>query len=294
MHEPVMLGEVLAYLDPQPGEVVLDLTVGAGGHAGAILDRIAPAGRLIGVDRDPAILEIGRKVLGSHEGASTLVEGLSQDLHAILDGLGVGRVNGVLLDLGVSSLQLDDPSRGFGFRSDGPLDMRMTQKTGETALDIIRRADAAELERILRELGEEPHARRIARRLASLARRRPPRTTGELAAFIESIAPHRGRIHPATRVFQALRLAVNDELGILERTLPAALERMAPGGRLVAISFHSLEDRLVKTFLRSEERGGRITRLTRKPVTPSPDEVRRNPRSRSAKLRAARKTGAVA
>ncbi len=188
--------------------------------------------------------------------------------------------------------QLDDPRRGFSFRRDGQLSIRMGVGPGEkSAMRLLEESSVSELERILREYGEEPSARRVARRLKDLCRRRAPRTTMELANFIESLHPHRPRgrsaVHPATRVFQALRIAVNDELGVLERTLPQARDALAPGGRLVVISFHSLEDRIVKNFMRSEHREGTFTEITRKPVRPDDDEVKANPRSRSARRRAA-------
>ena len=289
----MMVDEVLQHLDPQPGQIMVDLTVGAGGHAIRLLERVGPKGRAIGVDRDHAVLEVARKVLKPFGERAELVLGNFGNFRAILDRAGIGFIDGVLLDLGVSSLQLDEAERGFSFQRSGPLDMRMDPQRGSTAHDLIRDSSAEELERIFKEYGEEPHARKIAGRLAELSRRRPPRTTGELAAFIESLLPLRPgvrrRIHPATRVFQALRIAVNDELGVLERTLPEILSRLAPDGRVAVLSYHSLEDRIVKNVFRDASREGSVRILTRKPVVPQAEEVQRNPRSRSAKLRAAQK-----
>jgi len=292
LHDPVLEEAVLEHLAPARGDVMVDLTVGAGGHAARILGRVEPTGMVIGVDRDPAALEAARTALEPFGERALHLKGCSDDVRAILQAAGVSHVQGVLLDLGVSSMQLDDPERGFSFRRDGPLSMRMGVGPGvESAMRLLRETNVSDLEQILREYGEEPSARRIAQRLKDLCRRRPPRTTGELANFIESLHPHRpkGRsaVHPATRVFQALRIAVNDELGVLERTLPAVRDVLAPGGRLAVISFHSLEDRVVKRFMRDELRGGAFSQITRKPVRPDADEVARNPRSRSARLRVA-------
>ena len=297
VHEPVMVNETLELLGPKPGQVMVDLTAGAGGHLARLLEGVGPEGRVVGVDRDSAILELARKALGPSGERAELVRGSFSDFRAILGNLGIESVDGVLLDLGVSSFQLDRPERGFSFTRSGPLDMRMQAGKGKTALDLIRESSAEELERIFREYGQEPRARLIARRLAEVSRRRPPRTTGELAAFVASLLPPRGkggrkRTHPATRIFQALRIAVNDELGELERTLPQIPPLLNPGGRLVVLSYHSLEDRIVKTFMREAERRGELKRLTPKPLTPSADEVARNPRARSARLRAAERGAA--
>lgn len=291
VHEPVMVGEVLEHLAPRPGEVVLDLTVGAGGHSARIAERVGSLGRVVGTDRDPAILEVARTTLERFEDRVVLDWALSDDVRAVLQKHGVGEVHGALMDLGVSSLQLDEVARGFSFQRDAPLDMRMTKGKGKTARRLLEEIDPQELERILREYGEEPFARRIAQRLCELRRRRPVRTTLELARFVESIVPSRlkgrSRVHPATRVFQALRIAVNDELGVLERTLPAVSDALAPGGRFAVISFHSLEDRRVKTFFRDGKRDGLFAQITKKPIRPSEAEIARNPRARSARLRVA-------
>ncbi|MAB89934.1 MAG: 16S rRNA (cytosine(1402)-N(4))-methyltransferase RsmH [Planctomycetota bacterium] len=292
LHEPVLEEAVIDRLAPEPGDVMVDLTVGAGGHASRILGRVGAQGRVIGVDRDPAALEVARRVLAPFGDRAILVEGCSDTLRAMLRAAGVDRVQGVLLDLGVSSMQLDDPVRGFSFRHDGPLSMRMGKGPGvKSAMKLLQDSTVSELERILREYGEEPSARRLASRLKDLCRRRPPRTTLELANFIESLHPHRPRgrsvVHPATRVFQALRIAVNDEIGVLERTLPQAVEALTPGGRLAVISFQSLDDRIVKRFMRDGYKAGTFDEITKKPIRPEEDELARNPRSRSARLRVA-------
>lgn len=292
VHEPVMVEEVLSLLAPKPGEVMVDLTVGAGGHAEAILDRMGLQGVVIGLDRDAEAIEVARARLARHGERAILAESCADRFPEVLERSGVVRVDGILMDLGVSSMQLDQPSRGFSFRKDGPLDMRMSPGTGATALDLLLQSTAEELERIFRDYGDEPSARRIAGRIKDLVGKRPPRTTLELAYFIESLRPRRigGRssIHPATRIFQALRIAVNDELGQIERTLPLAEAHLAPGGRLAVIAFHSAEDRLVKNFMRDGIRAGRLAGLTGRPATPSAAEAARNPRSRSARLRACR------
>lgn len=292
LHEPVLEEAVIDRLAPEPGDVMVDLTVGAGGHAARILGRVGPTGRVIGVDRDPAALEVARRVLAPFGERALLVEGCSDSLRAMLRAAGIDLVQGVLLDLGVSSMQLDDPARGFSFQKDGPLSMRMGKGPGvKSAMKVLQDSTVSELERILREYGEEPSARRIASRLKDLCRRRPPRTTLELANFIESLHPHRPRgrssVHPATRVFQALRIAVNDEIGVLERTLPQAAEVLAPGGRLAVISFQSLDDGIVKRFMREGLKSGTFSEITKKPIRPEEEEIRRNPRSRSARLRVA-------
>lgn len=281
-HVPVLLGEVLEWLDPRPGQVVVDGTVGAGGHARAILPRIQPGGRLIGLDRDPTMLNLARQHLP--EPACTLIHASYARLREVLTSLRIPEVDAVLVDLGVSSDQLADPQRGFGFESQG-LDMRFDPTQGRTARDLLNRAPQEELARIFFEYGQERFSRRIARRIVES---RPIESAAQLAETVRRALPRgrpRQRIHPATRVFQALRIAVNDELGALEtllqQQLPASLRA---GGRTVVISFHSLEDRIVKQSFRDRSRW---QNLTRKPVTASAAEVRRNPRARSARLRSA-------
>ncbi len=283
-HEPVMVPEVLRFLDPGPGKLVVDTTVGTGGHAEAILERGAS---LIGIDRDPLALELARERLSRYGDRCRLIQGNFRVLREILRGLGVDEVDGVLFDLGMSSFQLEDPARGFSFLKEGPLDMRMDPTQHLTAYEIVNRWPEREIARILREYGEERYARRIAR---AIVRARPIGTTVELAELVaRCYPPGRHRIHPATRTFQALRIAVNDELSALREGLLAAIRSLRPGGVVVAISFHSLEDRIVKRTFRQRWIADEVEILTKKPVTPAPEEVARNPRARSAKLRAARR-----
>ncbi len=264
----------------------MDATVGLGGHAEAILERILPGGRLIGLDRDPEAIAVARRRLSRFQGAFQLVQADFAHLREVLQDLGIAQVQGVLMDLGVSALQLTSPHRGFSFSLPGPLDMRMDPSSPVTAADLVNRLSEPELADLLRRYGEEPFARRIAR---AIVRRRPIHTTQELREAVVQAVPRRAwprRIDVATRTFQALRIAVNRELEALEQALPQAVEVLSPGGRLVVISFHSLEDRIVKHFLR---RTGGLRVLTPKPVRPSREEVRHNPRARSARLRAAEK-----
>ncbi|NRA97534.1 MAG: 16S rRNA (cytosine(1402)-N(4))-methyltransferase RsmH [Planctomycetes bacterium] len=283
---------------PGPGEVLARVLAVSVNHLDLWVRRGMPGMPLPlpmipGCDGTGEVVEVGEGVTQFAVGDRVvLVEGCSDTLRAVLRAAGVGQVQGVLLDLGVSSMQLDDPVRGFSFRHDGPLSMRMGKGPGvKSAMKLLQDSTVSELERILREYGEEPSARRIASRLKNLCRRRPPRTTLELANFIESLHPHRPRgrsaAHPATRVFQALRIAVNDEMGVLERTLPLASEALAPGGRLAVISFQSLDDRIVKRFMRDGHKDGTFAEITKKPIRPEEDELERNPRSRSARLRVA-------
>jgi 16S rRNA (cytosine1402-N4)-methyltransferase len=302
-HVPVLLDEVLAYLDPQPGNRIIDGTVGSGGHAEAILDRCAPDGRLLGLDADPAALSVTQERLRPYGSRVALVHANYEQLNKIAPAYGFAPADGILFDLGLSSRQLADPSRGFSFQVDGPLDMRFDSRREQTAADLVNRVSLGELTHIIAEYGEERQARRIA---AAIVANRPLYTTGELAQVVtDAVGGRRGRrLHPATRTFQALRIAVNDELGCLERGLNAAIDLLASWGRLVVIAFHSLEDRLVKQTFQRESRDclcppsvpictcghrARLAVLTRRPVRPAPDEVARNPRSRSARLRAARK-----
>ncbi len=286
MHEPVLLAEVVEWLRPAPGKWLVDATVGLGGHASALLERLVPGGRLLGLDCDAEALALARERLKGFEGHFELVHGNFRDLAEHVARHSGRGADGVVMDLGVSSYQLEEPSRGFSFNLDGALDMRMDASRGITAAELIARSSAAELERIFRNYGEERYARRLAR--AVFERRKALRTTRDLAALIEAVVPTRERrLHPATRVFQALRIAVNDELGALEAALGTLPQWLAPGGRAAIIAFHSLEDRLVKRAFRDYERAGDVTVLTRKPVRPTAAEVAANPRSRSARLRVA-------
>lgn len=300
-HIPVLLQGVLSFLRVRPGGIYIDGTVGGGGHAAAILAASAPDGRLLGLDRDPAALEVARERLAPYGDRAILRRGSFADLiHLAEDFI---PADGVLLDLGLSSLQLADPARGFSFSQDGPLDMRFDPSEETTAADLINTLSARELTDLLYRYGEEKQARRIAEAIVAA---RPIHRTVELAALIERTVGRRERIHPATRTFQALRIAVNRELEALEAVLPQALEALRPGGRLVVISFHSLEDRIVKQFFHREARDcicppeipvcvcghrARVRVLTPKPVRPDPAEVTANPRARSARLRAAESVG---
>jgi 16S rRNA (cytosine1402-N4)-methyltransferase len=293
-HVPVLPVEVLAALAPQPGQVFVDATVGAGGHARLIAQRVGPAGRLVGLDRDAAMLDLARPRLAGLP--VTLVQAGFDRLGQVLDGLGVAAVDGVLADLGVCSDQLDDPARGLSFAQPGPLDMRLDVTEGEPAAALLRRLSERDLADLIWRYGEERFSRRIARRVVEQRRLSPLETTEQLAELVRRCVPRppraRGRrrapIDPATRVFQALRIAVNDELGMLERLLAALPGRVRPGGRAALISFHSLEDRQVKRAFRVKEVW---EPLTRKPVQAGEAEVAHNPRARSAKLRAARRVG---
>jgi 16S rRNA (cytosine1402-N4)-methyltransferase len=297
-HIPVLLAEVLKLLVPRPGDVVLDGTVGGGGHARAMLDCVLPGGRLIGLDRDEEALRRAAPVLAAREGQCELQHGDFAEFDAALDRLGVARVDVALLDLGVSSFQFGDAERGFSFQQDGPLDMRMDPGAGPTAAERVNRLSERELADLFWTYGQERHSRRIAARIVRERKTRPIETTGQLARLILGAQPRsrRGqwqRIHPATRVFQALRICVNDELESLETFCRKIAGRLSEGGRVAVISFHSLEDRIVKRSFRARARDGVFELVTRKPVTPGAEERRRNPRSRSAKLRVARRSGAA-
>jgi 16S rRNA (cytosine1402-N4)-methyltransferase len=282
-HEPVLLRETLELLAVRPGGSYADGTVGLGGHAAEVLRQSAPDGRLLAVDRDPEALERARARLAEFGPRVRLAHADWRELPALLGG---ERAHGVLLDLGVSSLQLDTPERGFSFRADGPLDMRMDRTGGLTAADVVNRMPESELADVLYRLGEEHASRRIARAIVQARQRVHLRTTGELAQVVRGAArAPRGRgLDPATLTFQALRIYVNRELEGLGKALTEIAGRLAPGGRLAVIAFHSLEDREVKNAFRELARGS-YRLLTRKPVRPSPEEVARNPRARSARLR---------
>lgn len=295
-HESVLLSETVESLAPAAGKVIVDGTLGGGGHTAAIL---AAGARVIGLDQDPEAIEHVRAKLGA-AATLTLVRSSFTQVHEVLDGLGIGKINGAMLDLGVSSRQLDAPERGFSFMHDGPLDMRMDPSSPISAADLVNTMSGDQLERIFRTYGEEPAARKVAARLVRDRLLQPFRTTRQLAEAVESVIPRRGKTHPATRIFQGLRLAVNRELEVLEQALVAFSARLAPGGRFAIITFHSLEDRIVKTYFKShstefidrpEWPAPRpnpeyiFKQITRKPIVASPAEERANPRSRSAKLR---------
>jgi 16S rRNA (cytosine1402-N4)-methyltransferase len=288
-----MVAEVLEHLEPGRGGVFVDCTLGLGGHARAILN--AGATTVIGLDRDrDALAEAGTR-LQSYGDRIAFVHGDYRSIGDVLDRRGVAAIDGVLADLGVSSMQLDAPGRGFSFRRDEPLDMRMDTSAGPTAADLLSEADERTLSDVIHEYGEERHARRVARALVEARRAGRIETTGRLAEVVRRAIPRRGytRIDPATRTFQAIRIWVNRELEDLDGFLRRAAGRLAPGGRLVAITFHSLEDRIVKHTLRSMQSDGAIAIRTKRPVVPTEAEVDRNPRARSAKLRAASREQAV-
>ena len=289
LHEPVLRAETIELLDPAERGLVVDCTVGTGGHAAALLE--AGAARVLGLDRDADVLPLARRRLAAWKDRVDLVHADYRSLDDVLDRLGVERVDGALADLGCSSLQLETEGRGFSFRRDDPLDMRMDRTGGRTLADLLGAATPEGLADVIYEYGEERRSRRIARAIVAAWTGAGIRTTAELAAVVRRAAryPFRSRIDPATRTFQALRIWVNRELDGLDAFLRSAVGRLAGGARLAVISFHSLEDRIVKHTLREIERGGELALriLTRKPVRPSGDEVARNPRARSAKLRAA-------
>ena len=293
IHEPVMTAEVLEHLAPSRGGTFVDCTVGLGGHARALL--AAGATRLVGLDRDQAALERARETLRPYADRVELVHSDYRRIGEVLDDRGIESVNGVLADLGVSSMQLDAPGRGFSFRRDDPLDMRMDTSSGVTAAQAIAAADERTLADVIYEFGEERHARRVARAIVAARQEAPIETTGRLADVVRRAVPRKGyvRIDPATRTFQAIRIWVNRELEGLEVFVAHAAGRLAAGGRLVVITFHSLEDRVVKHTLRALQTQGSVTIRTKRPVVPGEAEIGRNPRARSAKLRAAGRVEAV-
>lgn len=285
-HVPVLARESLDLLDPKPGEIWVDATVGAGGHSRLIAERVGPSGRVIGLDQDPTMLEIAKERLQVLP--VTLVHANFDQLTAALGNLGVKEIDGLLADLGFASDQMDEANRGLSFQQDGQLDMRLDPTAGETAADLVARLSEYDLAKIFYEYGEERHSRRVARKIVETRKQSPIRTTGHLADLVRSCVPReKGRnFDPATRVFQALRIAVNDELGSLERLLAQLPRIVKSGGRVGIMSFHSLEDRRVKQAFQNRETW---TPITKKPVTAGDDEVRDNPRARSAKLRVARR-----
>jgi 16S rRNA (cytosine1402-N4)-methyltransferase len=282
-HQPVLLREVLEFLAVPSVRLLLDGTVGCGGHARAFLEKNSE-GRVIGIDRDKEILEEAAKALAPFAGRFELHHAAFADLEPVLDQAGHAQVDGALFDLGVSSPQLADAERGFSFRNDGPLDMRMDRSTETTAEDLVNRLPQNELGNLIFELGGERSARRVASAIVAERRKDRIRATGRLASIVRRAVRGKSRIDAATRTFQALRMAVNDEIGQLETALSAATRRLAPGGRAVVISFHSGEDRVVKRFFRES---ADLEVLTKKPLRATPGECSRNPRSRSARLRAA-------
>ncbi|HEX4566440.1 MAG TPA: 16S rRNA (cytosine(1402)-N(4))-methyltransferase RsmH [Vicinamibacterales bacterium] len=286
-HEPVMVPQVLDLLAPARGGVFVDCTVGLGGHSRALLQ--AGASRIVGLDRDEAALAIAGEALAAFRHRVELVHADYRDLDRVLDERGISGVDGALADLGVSSMQLDEDGRGFSFRRDEPLDMRMDRSRGDTAGTLLQQADEEDIADAIFRFGEERFSRRVARAIVNARREAPIETTGRLAAIVRRAVPHRGRqrIDPATRTFQALRIWVNRELEGLDEFLARATERLLAGARLAVITFHSLEDRIVKHAFRAlAAPDGALRVVTKRPLTPADDEVARNPRARSAKLRA--------
>jgi 16S rRNA (cytosine1402-N4)-methyltransferase len=302
-HQPVLYKEIIHALQPQAGGRYVDGTLGAGGHARGIMEASAPDGQLLGLDVDPQALALARKNLAPYEGRVHLAQASYTSLSTRLARLEWDAVDGIVLDLGASSMQFDTPERGFSFMHDAPLDMRFGPHVPQTAADLVNRYSERELADLIYRYGEERDSRKIAR---AIVRARPIQTTRELVAIIESVSPRRGeRVHPATRTFQALRIAVNEELASIKEVLPQAVAALKPRGRLAVISFHSLEDRIVKDFFREQsrdqvnppyeriykvERKATLKEVNRKPITPSEEEITQNPRARSAKLRIVEKT----
>lgn len=301
-HIPVLLQEVVQLLQPQPGQAIIDGTVGAGGHAAAILEATAPNGRLLAFDKDTAAIAFARQQLKKFGDRVTFIQASYAEMGQLAPAHHFTAVDGILLDLGLSSRQLDDSQRGFSFMREGPLDMRFNATRGVTAADLVNNLTAAELADIFWQYGEERHSRRLAKAIVARRQQQPFTTTTDLASFIEAQGRGRQRIHPATRIFQALRIAVNDELATVEKGIETAVSLLKPGGRLAVISFHSLEDRIVKHYFREQSKDcicppsqpvctctvqARLRLVTRKAVVAAPAEVAINPRSRSARLRAA-------
>src|SRR5215216_3390875 len=301
-HVSVLYKEIIHALQPKSGGRYVDGTLGAGGHARGIMEASAPDGQLLDLDVDPQALAIARRILAPYEHRTHLAQASYTSLSAQLRKLGWETVDGIVLDLGASSMQFDTAERGFSFLHDAPLDMRFGPHAVQTAADLVNKYSERELADLIYQYGEERESRKIAR---AIVRARPLYTTRELVTVIESVSPRRGdRVHPATRTFQALRIAVNEELASIEEVLPQAVASLRSGGRLAVISFHSLEDRIVKDFFREqskdlvnppyeriyeEERKATLKEVTRKPIMPSDEEIKNNPRARSAKLRIAEK-----
>jgi 16S rRNA (cytosine1402-N4)-methyltransferase len=292
-HVPVMVEEIVHVLSPRSGAVYIDTTLGEGGHSEALLRASAPTGQVIGIDRDAEVLEVARRRLAPFGARVHIIHGHAAELQGILDAIGISWVDGVLMDLGVSSYQLETTDRGFSFVRAGPLDMRMDRTTGQTAATLVNTLGEADMINLIQRYGEERWARRIARAIVRARHRAPIRTTEELAALVTHVIPpaaRPSRIHPATRTFQAFRIAVNQELSRLEETLRGAVACLKQGGRLCVIAYHSLEDRIVKRTFRAlatsqDESTPQARVLTRKPATSSPAERKANPRARSARLR---------
>ena len=290
IHIPVMLNEVIEYLHPKPNHIFVDGTLGLGGHSEVILNLIGTNGRLIGIDRDAQVLALTKDSLAGHLGQCDLVHGNYRNIDKVLAGLNIEKVDGILLDLGLSSFQLDDPERGFGFRKEGPLDMRMNQENPTTAFDLVNSLSEKEISGILKDFGQERWHNRIARYIVAKRTENPIETTTELSHVVLKAMPRqskRQKIHPATRTFQAFRIAVNKELEGLEEALGKCINSLKPGGRIGVIAFHSLEDRIVKQTFRSLAKAEEVNLVFKKPLRPSEGETTLNPRARSARFRVA-------
>ncbi len=289
-HIPVMLDEALKYLNLGQGKTIVDATVGTGGHSLKILERIGPQGRLIGIDRDQETLGIAKNRLSEYSASCQFVYSSYSDIDKIMNDLNIQKVDGMLFDLGISSIQLDDPDRGFTFQNEGPLDMRMDRNSYISAYDLVNNLDEKELSELIWNFGQERFHNRIARFLVRERQKHPISTTTQLSNLVlRAVSCGRGyqRIHPATRTFQAMRIAVNSELELLESTISKAVDFLNKGARICIISFHSLEDRIVKLSFRELASKGIIKLITPKPLVPSSIEMRNNPSSRSAKFRVA-------
>lgn len=290
LHKPVLLGEVLHFLDPTPGNIIVDATIGGAGHAEKILQKIYPGGTLIGIDKDLESLKIAHERLKPIGNSFKLINKDFRHIREIILDLKMGEIDGILFDLGISSIQMDASERGFSIKNPGPLDMRMDRNQRLTAKDLVNMLAEKELSVLIKDFGEERFHKRIAKAIVNSRRQKEIESTMELADIICGSLPYkrrRGRIHPATRTFQAFRIAVNKELETIEEALKDVVELLKKGGRVCVISFHSLEDRIVKHTLRGFKAEGVFHTLTKKPVTAKEEELLRNPRSRSAKLRAA-------
>jgi len=290
LHTPAMLEEVLDYLNLGPGKTIVDATIGTGGHSEKILERISPGGKLIGIDRDLESLRVAKERLKNFSSASTFVQGNFMNIDTILKELNIKKVDGLLFDLGISSFQLDNPVRGFSFQQEGPLDMRLDRDSYISAYDLINNLNEEEISSLLWNFGQERWHNRIARLLVKEREKHPVATTHELSSIIVRATPYKYRhyrIHPATRTFQAVRIAVNRELETLEISMNKVVDLLNKTGRICVISFHSLEDRIVKLKFKEFAYNGLVKILTPKPLTPSTDEVGANPSSRSSKMRVA-------
>ncbi|PJA46970.1 16S rRNA (cytosine(1402)-N(4))-methyltransferase [Candidatus Uhrbacteria bacterium CG_4_9_14_3_um_filter_36_7] len=284
-HIPVLLDEIISYLDPQPGQTFIDGTVGQGGHAQVILEHVIPGGRLLGIDKDPSNLEIAKERLASYSQSVVFVCDSYRNLKSIAKKYGISSVSGIILDLGFCSSQVDEAARGFSFQEEGPLDMRYNLEQDLTAQIIVNEWSEQELTEIFIRFGEEINAKQIARAIIQRRKQQPLETTIELAHLMTDLFPKKGRLHPATKIFQALRIAVNHELNDLIEVLPQAVELLASHGRLAVISFHSLEDRILKDFFKQKEKEQVIRKVTKSVVQANQKEKQKNHRARSAKLR---------